>query len=80
MNTPVKFQLIDVNSGEIVCTSPVFNQKDSYELGLRKSIIETLEDIVTNDDIIPEINLVETMKDNTTRTFNAVDLYYSYEN
>lgn len=80
MNTPVKFQLIDVNSGEIVCTSPVFDQKDSYELGLRKSIIETLEDIVTNDNIIPEINLVETMKDNTTRTFNAVDLYYSYEN
>lgn len=75
MNTPVKFQLIDVNSGETVYTSPVFDQKDSYELGLRKSIIETLEDIVTNDDIIPEINLVETMKDNTTRTFNAVDLY-----
>lgn len=80
MNTPVKFQLIDVNSGETVYTSPVFDQKTSYELGLRKSIIDTLEDIVTNDDIIPEINLVETMKDNTTRTFNAVDLYYSYEN
>lgn len=80
MNTPIKFQLIDVNSGETVYTSPVFDQKTSYELSLRKSIIDTLEDIVNNDDIIPEINLVETMKDNTTRTFNAVDLYYNYEN
>ena len=79
MNTPVKFQLIDVNSGETVYTSPVFTQKTSYELGVRKSIIDTLEDVVNNDDIIPEINLVETMEDETTRTFNAVDLYYSYE-
>lgn len=50
MDFSVKFELIDVNSGETVCTSPM--ETDSYELGVRRTSIDTLHETLTNDNNI----------------------------
>lgn len=44
-----KFELIDVNSGETVCTSPV--QTETYG-NIRQTIIDTLHETITNDNNI----------------------------